>query len=216
MGRLGGDPGARVIRSNQAVANRTERRVTRSQRFLEAPLEVGHGPASRSQAGTRSDWMTGPAWEAFQRLIPQSRDLRSLGPMKELSAADLRYLTEIDHRDHKACTTASTPVPAACRGCSSAMRISEPSGIEYGSACAGISTRPSGRGRTDLVLHPNLRAILGAQQTPGLDEDEHRCPRAGSRRSLGCNARSERIACRRPITRSGGEASRHRAATRAA
>ena len=38
----------------------------------------------------------------FDRLSPQSRYRRFFSPMRRLSASDLRYLTEVDHRDHEA------------------------------------------------------------------------------------------------------------------
>lgn len=38
----------------------------------------------------------------FERLSPTSRYRRFFAPLTRLSAADLRYLTEIDHRDHEA------------------------------------------------------------------------------------------------------------------
>ena len=38
----------------------------------------------------------------FERLSPRSRYRRFLSPMPELSARALRYLTEVDHRDHEA------------------------------------------------------------------------------------------------------------------
>jgi GNAT superfamily N-acetyltransferase len=38
----------------------------------------------------------------FARLSPESRYRRFLAPMKELTEATVRYLTEIDHHDHEA------------------------------------------------------------------------------------------------------------------
>jgi GNAT superfamily N-acetyltransferase len=38
----------------------------------------------------------------FERLGPESRYRRFLAPVGRLSARDLRYLTEVDHRDHEA------------------------------------------------------------------------------------------------------------------
>jgi GNAT superfamily N-acetyltransferase len=38
----------------------------------------------------------------FERLGRESRYLRFLAPIGRLSAADLRYLTEVDHHDHEA------------------------------------------------------------------------------------------------------------------
>jgi len=40
--------------------------------------------------------------DGFARLSARSRRMRFLFPKNELSATDLRYLTEIDHRDHEA------------------------------------------------------------------------------------------------------------------
>ena len=40
--------------------------------------------------------------EAFERLSQRSRERRFLTPATELSAEDLRYLTEVDHRRHEA------------------------------------------------------------------------------------------------------------------
>jgi RimJ/RimL family protein N-acetyltransferase len=40
--------------------------------------------------------------EGFARLSARSRQLRFLGPKKMLSAAELRYLTDVDHHDHEA------------------------------------------------------------------------------------------------------------------
>ena len=38
----------------------------------------------------------------FERLSPESRYRRFFSPLERLSAADLRYLTEVDHHDHEA------------------------------------------------------------------------------------------------------------------
>src|SRR5215831_5626451 len=40
--------------------------------------------------------------DGFARLSPQSRQMRFLTRKKELSAAELRYLTDVDHQDHEA------------------------------------------------------------------------------------------------------------------
>ena len=40
--------------------------------------------------------------DAFERLSQRSRERRFLTPATELSAEDLRYLTEVDHRRHEA------------------------------------------------------------------------------------------------------------------
>jgi GNAT superfamily N-acetyltransferase len=40
--------------------------------------------------------------EGLHQMTPESRRLRFFSPMPELSAAQLRYLTEVDHRNHEA------------------------------------------------------------------------------------------------------------------
>ena len=40
--------------------------------------------------------------DGFARLSARSRQLRFLGPKQELSPAELRYFTEVDHHDHEA------------------------------------------------------------------------------------------------------------------
>jgi RimJ/RimL family protein N-acetyltransferase len=40
--------------------------------------------------------------DGFARLSPQSRQMRFLTRKKELSRAELRYFTDVDHRDHEA------------------------------------------------------------------------------------------------------------------
>ena len=40
--------------------------------------------------------------DGFARLSPQSRRMRFLGTKTTLSAAELRYFTEVDHHDHEA------------------------------------------------------------------------------------------------------------------
>jgi RimJ/RimL family protein N-acetyltransferase len=47
--------------------------------------------------------------DGFTRLSPESRRLRFLIPKKELSAAELRYFTEVDHHDHEALIALSQP-----------------------------------------------------------------------------------------------------------
>jgi RimJ/RimL family protein N-acetyltransferase len=51
--------------------------------------------------------------DGFARLSIRSRQMRFLGPKNTLSAAELRYLTEIDHHDHEALGALS---PADGRG----------------------------------------------------------------------------------------------------
>jgi GNAT superfamily N-acetyltransferase len=44
----------------------------------------------------------GAIQDGFERLSPESRYRRFFAPLEELSGRDLRYLTEVDHRDHEA------------------------------------------------------------------------------------------------------------------
>ena len=39
---------------------------------------------------------------AFERMGPESRYRRFFSPLKRLTDADLKYLTEVDHLDHEA------------------------------------------------------------------------------------------------------------------
>jgi GNAT superfamily N-acetyltransferase len=43
----------------------------------------------------------------FERLSPESRYRRFFSPLKRLNESDLRYLTEVDHRDHEALVATS-------------------------------------------------------------------------------------------------------------
>jgi RimJ/RimL family protein N-acetyltransferase len=45
---------------------------------------------------------TGLLQDAFDRLSPESRQLRFLFPKTRLSPSELRYFTEVDHHDHEA------------------------------------------------------------------------------------------------------------------
>jgi RimJ/RimL family protein N-acetyltransferase len=45
---------------------------------------------------------------AFERLSPESRYRRFLAPQDRLTTAQLRYLTDVDHRDHEALVAVDT------------------------------------------------------------------------------------------------------------
>jgi hypothetical protein len=51
--------------------------------------------------------------DIFDRLSEASRWLQFLGAKKELSPAELRYLTEVDHHDHEALAAWTRPAGAA-------------------------------------------------------------------------------------------------------
>jgi len=46
--------------------------------------------------------------QAFERLSPETRYRRFFSPLEKLSETDLRYLTEVDHRDHEALIACDT------------------------------------------------------------------------------------------------------------
>jgi GNAT superfamily N-acetyltransferase len=65
-----------------------------------APIELRDGSRVRIRQGQRSDREL--LLRGFQRLSAESRYRRFLAPIPELDEATVRYLTEIDHRDHEA------------------------------------------------------------------------------------------------------------------
>ena len=65
---------------------------------------------------------------AFERLSEQSRYQRFLTPLSELSDSQLRYLTEVDHRDHEA-LVASEP-DGTIVGVARFVRLDDPSRAE--------------------------------------------------------------------------------------
>ena len=103
-----------------AAAERHRQMLADAENFRRARLGrpgAGRRAARRSAArgpGTvlrdGSEVLIGPVGPAdvpfladgFARLSARSRELRFLGPKKRLTPAELRYLTEIDHRDHEA------------------------------------------------------------------------------------------------------------------
>ena len=53
--------------------------------------------------------------DGFARLSTRSRQLRFLTPKKELSPAELRYFTDVDHHDHEALGALDAPRRPWCR-----------------------------------------------------------------------------------------------------
>ncbi len=68
--------------------------------LLGAPVALRDGSRVRIRQGHSSDG--GLLLRGFARLSPESRYRRFLAPMPELTEEMVRYLTEIDHRDHEA------------------------------------------------------------------------------------------------------------------
>ena len=67
---------------------------------LGAPITLRDGSHVRIRQGHHTDREL--LLRGFERLSPESRYRRFLAPMKELTEATVRYLTEIDHHDHEA------------------------------------------------------------------------------------------------------------------
>ena len=66
---------------------------------------------------------------AFERLGENSRYRRFLTPLRELTPSDLRYLTEVDHRDHEA-LIATDPATQAVVGVARYVRTADPDAAE--------------------------------------------------------------------------------------
>jgi RimJ/RimL family protein N-acetyltransferase len=70
-----------------------------------------------------------PLREAFERLSPQTRYRRFFAPLTRLTEQDLRYLTEVDHRDHEA-IAAVNPENGAIVGVARYVRAEDPGEAE--------------------------------------------------------------------------------------
>ena len=82
-----------------AVAGRaTGRRLMRVPEGRPVELRDGSAVLIRQVRSTDAPLLA----DGFARLSAASRQMRFLGVKKELSAAELRYLTDVDHHDHEA------------------------------------------------------------------------------------------------------------------
>jgi RimJ/RimL family protein N-acetyltransferase len=94
--------------------------------------------------------------DGFARLSARSRQLRFLGPKKMLSAAELRYLTDVDHHDHEALGALS---PADGWGVGIARYIRDPGDPEAAEIAVTIADDWQGRGLgTELLARLSGRA----------------------------------------------------------
>jgi len=104
--------------------------------------------------------------DGFARLSARSRQMRFLGPKKMLSAAELRYLTEVDHHDHEAIGVLS---PADGRGVGVARYIRDADDPRAAEIAVTIADDWQGRG-------------LGAELLARLSDRAARQASAGSPR----------------------------------
>jgi RimJ/RimL family protein N-acetyltransferase len=97
--------------------------------------------------------------DGFARLSARSRQLRFLGPKKMLSAAELRYLTDVDHHDHEAIGALS---PAEGRGVGIARYIRDDDDPRAAEIAVTIADDWQGRGLgTELLARLSERARQG-------------------------------------------------------
>src|SRR5690348_18367682 len=92
---------AEAARQAKQVRARWRRRPARPQPEPEgtpAVLRDGSEVLIRQVRGSDAPLLA----DGFARLSARSRQQRFLGPKKMLSAAELRYLTDVDHHDHEA------------------------------------------------------------------------------------------------------------------
>jgi RimJ/RimL family protein N-acetyltransferase len=87
--------------------------------------------------------------DGFARLSPESRATRCLGAKKELSPAELRYLTDVDHHDHEALGALDRPEG---RGVGIARYIRHPSDPQAAELAVTVVDDWQGRGLgTELI-----------------------------------------------------------------
>ena len=89
--------------------------------------------------------------EGIQRLSPQSRYLRFLHYLERLTAAELRYLTEIDYRDHFAWVAISVDQPGQV-GLGVARYIRDKTHPDQAEAAVAVIDEFQGRGLGRLLL----------------------------------------------------------------
>ena len=94
--------------------------------------------------------------DGFARLSARSRQMRFLSPKRSLSAAELRFLTEVDHHDHEAIGALS---PADGRGVGIARYVREPGDPTAAEIAVTIVDDWQGRGLgTELLARLSDRA----------------------------------------------------------
>jgi RimJ/RimL family protein N-acetyltransferase len=95
--------------------------------------------------------------DGFARLSLRSRQMRFLAPKAELSAAELRYLTEVDHHDHEALGAVDH---AAGRGVGVARYVRSAEDAQSAEIAVTVVDEWQGRGLgTELVTQLSERAL---------------------------------------------------------
>ena len=98
---------------------------------------------------------------AFERLSPETRYRRFFAPLRRLTEQDLRYLTEVDHRDHEA-LVAFQPEDGELIGVARYVRSEEPTEAEV---AVVVGDPWQGRGVATALLD---RLVVRARET-GID-----------------------------------------------
>jgi RimJ/RimL family protein N-acetyltransferase len=94
--------------------------------------------------------------EGFARLSDRSRRMRFLGQKEELSAAELRYYTQVDHHDHEALAALD---PAGGRGVGVVRYVRDADDPQAAEIALTIADDWQGRGLgTELLARLSYRA----------------------------------------------------------
>jgi GNAT superfamily N-acetyltransferase len=128
--------------------------------------------------------------DAFERLSPETRYRRFFAPLERLSQRDLRYLTEIDHRDHEA-LAAVNPENGAIIGVARYVRSADPAEAEVAVVVGdpwqhkGVATalleRLVERARATGIDH--FVALVMSENEEALETFRHLAPGGSSLRS---------------------------------
>ena len=146
---------ARLIRLARMRRQPEASAVPRPRRAMEgtpAALRDGSTVLIRQVRGTDAPLLA----DGFARLSARSRRMRFLGSKTTLSAAELRYFTDVDHHDHEALGALS---PADGRGVGIARYIRDPGDPEAAEIAVTIADDWQGRGLgTELLARLSDRA----------------------------------------------------------